>query len=579
MSTEEAAQILRWDEYIRWDDLAIHFREFGTIQTLLWKDLVSIKFIQNKPGATYQDTTLRLDTWLHKHFEIPLKVLASQKQFEDLVTAAKTNSTATVYGLEKLPQMTQKDIIQLWSDGSGANYKQNKAILSGVIILFAAGWMVALTMAMHSDAAHLLHGNAYIIIQLLKLLPLAFIPIYGRLLPVNRFRLGDSEFTAEATIGTSNVVKKKIAWTAIDRVEISGETEQQRGLHRSVKLILKNGSSYAIPLEMIGTSDNWHRMYSALAAHQNIALGTVTADLFDRINPDQDDPGYTQLWLDSLLAPARRERLIPLAVNSSLRQGEYILDHKLGTGGQGSAYLAKNKDGQNVVLKEYILPVYVDAKVRKKAVSQFENEAKILERLDSPLIVKLLDFFIEDHRAYLVLENIEGHNLREMVSSSGIFSETQAIECALSMSEALEYLHGQTPPIIHRDFSPENVMLCANGKVKVIDFMVAQQNEESITAAVVGKRAYLPPEQFRGDATRQSDIYALGGILFFLLTGKDPEPLTPSHPILSNDTISGALDELIAKATAYDTAERIRDASDFKSQLEAIRRAESDSGD
>ncbi len=195
----------------------------------------------------------------------------------------------------------------------------------------------------------------------------------------------------------------------------------------------------------------------------------------------------------------------------------------------------------------------------------------MLQQLDSPLIVKLLGFFVEDHRGYLVLEHIDGINLREYVAQNGPLSEKQVIHYAVLMCDVLTHLHSQNPPIVHRDFTPDNIILSGDDSIKVIDFMVAQRNDESATGTVVGKHAYLPPEQFRGKATPQSDIYALGCALFFLLTGDEPEPLSTSNPILVNDTVSGALDSIVAKATALETTDRYKTAVELKHALLALR--------
>ncbi len=92
----------------------------------------------------------------------------------------------------------------------------------------------------------------------------------------------------------------------------------------------------------------------------------------------------------------------------------------------------------------------------------------------------------------------------------------------------LDLLHANS--IVHRDFTPDNLILNSKGQLKLIDFNVAQQIQEGSTGTIVGKHAYVPPEQFRGKATSQSDLYAFGATMFYLLTGKDPEPISQSIP-------------------------------------------------
>lgn len=270
------------------------------------------------------------------------------------------------------------------------------------------------------------------------------------------------------------------------------------------------------------------------------------------------DYSYTELWLQALSAPPKRERFQPLVKGATLRDGRYQVVDSLGVGGQGFAYHTRdNNNERQVVLKEFILPVYVDVNVRKSALEQFENEARILRQLEHPQIVKLLDFFVEDHRAYLVLELIDGSSLRQIVERNGRLTEEQVRGLAGQMGELLTYLHSCSPPVVHRDFTPDNLILGKDGVLKLIDFNVAQEEAEATTTGtVVGKHAYLPPEQFRGMPVPQSDIYAFGATLQFLLTGEDPEPISVSKPKELRADVSDGLDHIVSRATAIELEER-----------------------
>jgi serine/threonine-protein kinase len=272
--------------------------------------------------------------------------------------------------------------------------------------------------------------------------------------------------------------------------------------------------------------------------------------------------------MQALSAPPKRERLTPLPDGTQLQSGRFVALEQLGVGGQGTAYLSRETEtGNIVVLKEFILPVYVDVNVRRQALERMQNEAAMLRRLDNERVVRLIDFFIEDHRGYLVLECIDGFSLRKLVDEQGCMKESQVRELAAQMCEMLKYLHNLTPPVVHRDFTPDNLILGSDGVLKIVDFNVAQQTESTATGTVVGKQAYLPPEQFRGRPVAQSDIYAMGATLYFLLLGNDPEPITCSHPILKDENISQALDSLVAKATALDLAKRYQRIEDLEADL------------
>ncbi len=199
---------------------------------------------------------------------------------------------------------------------------------------------------------------------------------------------------------------------------------------------------------------------------------------------------------------------------------------------------------------------------KMRSVEELQKEARILQNLDHPRVVKLLDFFVEDYRGYLVMEHIKGPSLRRHVEENGKCSMQEAIQIGLQMCDILIYLHKQQPAVVHRDFTPENLILDENKTLKLIDFNVAKVSEDTVTATVVGKHAYLPPEQFRGKARPESDIYALGCTLHFLLTGIDPEPLSVSHPRELSPDVSSELDLIVSTCTSIEFKNRYASAAD-----------------
>jgi tRNA A-37 threonylcarbamoyl transferase component Bud32 len=296
----------------------------------------------------------------------------------------------------------------------------------------------------------------------------------------------------------------------------------------------------------------------------------IDAELAETMMPRQER-SYTELWLQSLSAPPERKSLEPLAPAQALQDGRYEVLRRLGVGGQGLAYLCRDTSElqvaiQNeVVLKETILPVFVEPTVRAQALERFQQEAKMLEALDYDGIVKLVDYFIEDHRGYLVLEHIDGKTLRQLVQEEGAISEERALDLAVQMCEILAYLHERG--VIHRDFTPDNLILRHDGRLKLIDFNVAQQAQDGATGTIVGKHAFLPPEQFRGKPNFQSDIYAMGATLFFLTTGKDPEPITRAQPAEHNTNISPEFDQFVASCTELHCKKRMPTAVDALATL------------
>lgn len=333
-----------------------------------------------------------------------------------------------------------------------------------------------------------------------------------------------------------------------------------------------------------------------LALIQEKAPPYVTdAAVLEAIAPSSSQ-SYTELWLTALTAPSKRERTEPLPPGTTLHNGEYTVLSQLGVGGQGIAYVAHGKpetishtirvaeqerafcaakegarSEKEVVLKELVLPLFVETDARKSALEKFLKEAELLRSLDHRQIVKLSHCFVEDHRGYLVLEKINGASLKDIVAEQGAMTEARVLELLEQMLDILDYMHGREPPVVHRDFTPDNLLLDADGLLKLVDFNVAQQADDGVTGTVVGKHCYVPPEQIRGMATIQSDIYAMGATLFFLLTGQEPEPLSVSHPKERNESISESLDSLVARATQLEPEDRFQCSADVRTKLHALK--------
>lgn len=556
------------DYRLRWNDEAIQFETPEGMKHLAWKDVVQASASQTHPGTRLLGRTIDLTDRSGTTHKIAFSDVANKNRWLDLIGTIQYCSEAKMINLSEQSYNDARDVVvPLWSSGQlVSDQSKMQKVVSVVITLFAVAWIIEFLLEAGPAGKVFSNGLYYSAMQFIKFLPLLFLPVYARMVPVSQIRCNPEELRCEAIVGGHTMVKRKLRWKDIRSIQLGPEKPGQRLLDRELCFNQNNGGSYKIKLENIGSAQNWRELLASIFHMSGLQVENADSNLFDQVNPDQKDPSYTQIWLDSLMAPARREKLLQLETGVSLQGGKYILERKLGAGGQGAAYLAKRDDGVMVVLKEYILPIYVDAKVKRKSLENFENEARMLQQLDSPLIVKLLGFFVEDHRGYLVLEHISGVNLRDYVAEKGPLTETETVRYGIMLCDALIELHAKKPPIVHRDFTPDNVIVSGDS-IKIIDFMVAQQNEESATGTVVGKHAYLPPEQFRGKATTQSDIYALGCCLFYLLTGQEAEPLSTSHPILINDTISGALDSIVAKATELECDDRYKSAFELKTEL------------
>lgn len=265
---------------------------------------------------------------------------------------------------------------------------------------------------------------------------------------------------------------------------------------------------------------------------------------------------YTRMMDDDLNTRYISTNYVPLPSFHSLQEGRYSIVMELGAGGMSAVYLAKGDNGAKVVLKESVLPADISEEQKEKARELFEREAKYLLKLKHPRIARVLDRFVEDGRDYLVLEFIPGPTLRQLVKSKGKQKEKDALKWCKQLAEILEYLHGQEPPVLHRDLTPDNVILGNDGEVYLVDFGAANEYVGQATGTMIGKQCYIAPEQLRGKANKASDYYALGGTLYFLLTGEDPEPLSASNPKEKAPEISESTSALVKSLTAFEWQER-----------------------
>lgn len=268
------------------------------------------------------------------------------------------------------------------------------------------------------------------------------------------------------------------------------------------------------------------------------------------------DPSYTALWEEELGRRFCPAAYITLEPGRVLRNCTLTVIRHLASGGLSSLYLCQLDGKKLVVLKESVIPEDSAENLKEKAAEMFKREVALLLALDHPGIVRVLDSFIENERNYTLLEYVDGSDLRQLVQQNGPRSESQVLEWAIAIASTLKYLHEREKPIIHRDLTPDNIVLRNDGQIIIVDFGAANEFIGNATGTFVGKHAFVAPEQLRGKATVQSDIYAFGCTLFFLLTGQEPEALMPSSPRLHNTAVSQDLSELVETCTQLDAADR-----------------------
>ncbi|MBN8725563.1 MAG: DnaJ domain-containing protein [Acidobacteria bacterium] len=266
-------------------------------------------------------------------------------------------------------------------------------------------------------------------------------------------------------------------------------------------------------------------------------------------------------------------------VTNTLVKQRYEIKQTIGRGGFGTTYLTKDRDrfNESCVLKELNLPSkdLFDSEFDNDldtAERLFKREAQVLLNLQHPGIPKLHAYFHEKNYSYLVQDFIPGFTLAEEVENNKrTFDEQEARTLLMELADILEYLHNQTPSIIHRDIKPQNLMRHARGKLLLIDFGAVCQAATPSKRTLIGSPGYSPPEQIAGHPVPQSDLYAAGATILRLLTGLHPSQLFNSKMRKfewENSTqISPRFSVLLKQLVAQDFLQRTPSATELKHQL------------
>lgn len=222
-----------------------------------------------------------------------------------------------------------------------------------------------------------------------------------------------------------------------------------------------------------------------------------------------------------------------------------------------------------------------DQDERQRTLTRFQKESADLVNLSHPSLAKVVDFFGEEHRLYLVMEYIEGRSLAEILEAHPVpLPEKQVLIWGIQLASALHFLHFQAPhPFVFQNLSPSAVMVTNRGETKLVNFGIARvlESREDVDTSVAGKMGYVAPELFenRGEAQSleapvQPDVYSLGVLLHFLLTKRDPTlspfvhvPVGTLNPRLSQKT-----EKVIDRATQQNPVDRYQSLLEMKKDLE-----------
>jgi len=180
--------------------------------------------------------------------------------------------------------------------------------------------------------------------------------------------------------------------------------------------------------------------------------------------------------------------------------------------------------GRRVAIKELNLPEGVTEAQKQERINRFQREAKAAGRLSHPNIVTIHEIGVENGRYYIVMEYLEGENLRERLQRQGAIPLKEAVDITLQVLAALEHAHRMG--VVHRDIKPENIHLLPDGLVKLTDFGIARivfEPNITIDGQIFGTPSYMSPEQIEGgEIDARTDIFSMGVVLYEMLTGRKP---------------------------------------------------------
>jgi serine/threonine protein kinase len=268
--------------------------------------------------------------------------------------------------------------------------------------------------------------------------------------------------------------------------------------------------------------------------------------------------------------------------------GERLDHYLLGdcVANKGMASIFRGVDLHSGITVAIKIP-HPDAEDASAFFSRFQREIDIGKRLDHPGVVKVLGNGDGQSRPYMVMEWLEGRRLRSLLEEEGKIPLDRAVRIAVGICEALDYLHSQG--IVHRDLKPENVMVDADDEIKLFDFGIASlEGARRLTYSRIGPTLgtpdYISPEQVRGQrGDARSDVYALGAMLYEMVTGatpfNGPSPIAimqdrllndPIPPRERNPAIPAALQEVVYHALERDPRKRYADTRSLAWDLQHL---------
>lgn len=258
----------------------------------------------------------------------------------------------------------------------------------------------------------------------------------------------------------------------------------------------------------------------------------------------------------------------------------YEFYHEIGKGCGSRVFLAYHKR-----LQKYV--VFKQIQGSRKALADLRQEADILKSLRSRYLPPVLDLLESDGEVYTVIDYIAGSNFSQLLANGTVFTDRQVLQWAKELTEAVLYLHGQEPPILHTDIKPANIILTEEGSICLIDFNISARSLEGYAAARGYSSGFSPPEQYPandcgypssaptvmlpyGRVDIRSDIYSIGATLYAISAGHPPVVTEGLDVMVSALPVSDGMKHIIAKAMDPEPSKRYQSAADLKQALDQI---------
>jgi serine/threonine protein kinase len=264
----------------------------------------------------------------------------------------------------------------------------------------------------------------------------------------------------------------------------------------------------------------------------------------------------------------------PVDLTQSIAGGRYELVRALGRGSFGHTFLGRDRtSGRDVAIKLLDPRTTTDLKDAER----FEREGTVLRSLRHQGIPEVYELLRDQWQgapaAFLVMEYVEGTSLAQLIDAHEQLDPAVVVNCFVELLGILEYLHSRVPPVLHRDIKPGNIIIRPNGLPALVDFGSVRRvfmGPDESGSTVAGTYGYMPYEQYMGQASPASDLYALGATLLHLLTGRPPRDfMTEEGRIQVPDTLPGdpRLRAMIAQMLRPSPAERFPSARDARQAL------------